>query len=162
MTTATLDVAAFLDARRAVILESAATAVQRRASLDQYTTAGAELATDRIRALLDVLIRCARERDVGPVRAYAEEIGVARRRAGIELAQVQGVINVLEEVIWKAVIDEVPPDGLAYALGIVSTILGEAKDRLACSYVSSVGTGSVKTLRVGSLFAGTEGGPSQE
>jgi hypothetical protein len=151
----TIDVATFLEDRAETILDAARQAVQRRA-LGRYEADGIELTTDRLRILFDLAVRCARRQDTQPVQDYAAQIGFARQRAGYELAQVQSVINVLEEQMWKAVIDGVPPEHLGYALGVVSTILGVAKSRMAVAFLDATGSKPTRSLRLDYLFGGTE------
>jgi hypothetical protein len=54
--------------------------------------------------------------------------------------------------------EDAPADAQGYALGVVSTILGAIKDRLACAYVSRAATKPTHTLRVDELFRGTASG----
>lgn len=79
-----------------------------------------------------------------------------RHAGGYPLIEVQTVINVLEEVIWRSVMTHVPAEEQGYALGLVSTVLGAVKDSLARGYLAQIGFHAVP-LRVESLFAGSEG-----
>lgn len=67
----------------------------------------------------------------------------------------QTAINVLEEAIWRTVLAELPPEAQGAALGIVGTILGAAKDRLACTYVSLASKAPTPTLDLAELFQGS-------
>jgi len=151
-----LDVAAFLDARADLILASACDVVGRR-HLAHYDAAGSHETEHRLRVLFDVLVQCCAAHGVEPALAYAQTLGVDRLRTGHELAEVQNAINVLEESVWSTLIADAPAEALAYALGLVSTVLGAVKDRLACTYVASVSSKRPPTLRLESLFQGTEG-----
>jgi hypothetical protein len=59
---------------------------------------------------------------------------------------------VLEEAIWKHIERDVPPEGLARALALVSSVLGSGKDHLARSYVSLATQTQVPALDMQALF----------
>ena len=70
----------------------------------------------------------------------------------------QTAYNVLEEVVWKRIFWNLPPEQLAEALGLVSTSLGAAKDRLAQEYVSLASKTRAPSINLEELFRGrTEG-----
>ena len=77
-----------------------------------------------------------------------------RYTAGFDLWEVQTAFNVLEEAIWVRVFKSVPPDALAEALGLVSTVLGAGKDTLARKYVSLASKTKAPSLNLQSLFSG--------
>ena len=54
--------------------------------------------------------------------------------------------------------ENVPVNEQGHTLGVVSTILGAIKDRLACAYVSRTAVKPTHTLRIDELFRGTEAG----
>lgn len=64
-------------------------------------------------------------------------------------------MNVLEEAIWRVVLAELPVQDQGEVLGIVGTILGAAKDRLACTYVSLATRVPTRTLNLAELFHGS-------
>ena len=107
-----------------------------RCRLTRYEAAGAEETRRRLARLYALLLDAVRERDLEPVLAYAREIARQRFAEGFDLQEVQSAINVLEEAVWRRVVKEIPPDGLAEALGLVSTVLGVCKDTMASSYVA--------------------------
>jgi hypothetical protein len=69
---------------------------------------------------------------------------------------VQTAINSLESAIWNKIFKLTRPEKLAESLGVVSTILGAAKDNLARTYVSLATKTKVPTLNLQSLFSGSE------
>jgi hypothetical protein len=103
--------------------------------------------------------RAAGEKRLEPVLAYTDELAGTRQRTGHDLSDLQTAINALEEQLWRAVLDDASPDFHGQGLGVVSTILGAVKDRLACNYVARVGGQPIRTLRVEELFRGTAGRP---
>ena len=153
------DVAGFLSDRRGAILERAEGAVAAR-RLPHYEAAGAGEVAARLGALFDSVVTTARERRLDPATTHADAMAGERQRAGHDLSEVQRAINALEEQLWAAVIDEAPADAQGYALGVVSTILGAIKDRLACDYVAQAGSPAPRTLRLDELFKGIAAGPA--
>jgi hypothetical protein len=156
--TEAFDVAALLSAHRGPVLERATTEVAAR-RLPHYEAVGPAEIHDRLAALLDVVVRASRERNLEPVVAYSDELARTRQHTGHELSEVQTAINVLEEQLWRVVLDGAQADCHGQGLGVVSTILGAVKDRLACDYVARVGGEPMRTLHVEELFRGTAGPP---
>ncbi len=151
------DVAGFLVAHRSSILEKTdAEVVGRR--LPHYAAAGAEEITKRLAALFDVVVVAATENHLDSALAYADNIATQRQQSGHDLGELQLAINALEEQLWHAVMEDAPVDAQGFALGMVSTILGAIKDRLACEYVSRAAGTPTHTLRIDELFRGTAAG----
>ncbi len=151
------DVAGFLvDHRPSILASTEAEVVGRR--VPHYEAAGAEEITKRLAALFDVVVTAATESHLDPALAYADEIAAQRHQSGHDLGELQLVINALEEQLWKAVTEDAPVDAQGFALGMVSTILGAIKDRLACEYVSRAAGKPIDTLRIDELFRGTASG----
>jgi hypothetical protein len=151
------DVGEFLRGRRERVLGGATSEVEAR-RLPHYEAAGAEELEARLAALFDIVVRSAAERRLDAAVDHANAIAVNRQESGHDLSEVQRAINSLEEQLWHAVLDEAAPEVQGYALGVVSTILGAIKDRVACEYVSRAPSVPTHTLRVEELFRGTGGG----
>ena len=148
-----MDVAAFLDGKRDELLAAADQGVSRAHLAHYGSSTGTHV---RLGVLLDVVIGACRTHRLDGVNAYADSLAVERRTGGFALAEVQAAVNVLEEVIWRALTADAPADAQAYALGLVSTALGAVKDRVACGYLVQLTHQPVPSLRVDLLFAGTE------
>ena len=151
------DVGAFLVAHRTAILTNADAEVAGR-RLPHYEAAGAEEITKRLAALFDVVVTAATEHHLEPALAHADHIAAQRQQSGHDLGELQRAINALEEQLWHAVMEDAPVEVQGYALGVVSTILGAIKDRLACAYVSRATGKPTHTLRIDELFRGTAAG----
>lgn len=150
------DLAAFLVARRASILDAAGSEVASR-HLPHYEAAGTGEVGKRLATLFDVVVVAASERHLDSALTYSDTIASERQQSGHDLSEVQRAINALEEQLWHAVLEDAPPDDQGHALGVVSTILGAIKDRLACAYVSRAASKPTHTLRIDELFRGTAG-----
>ncbi len=151
------DVAGFLIERRGAILDRAGTEVASR-RLPHYEAAGTDEVGHRLASLFDVVVVCAADKHLDPALARADTIAAERQQSGHDLSELQRAINALEEQLWQAVIDDAPPDAQGYALGVVSTILGALKDRLACAYVSRAASKPTRTIRIDELFKGSAAG----
>jgi len=145
----------FLAARADTIVSSAMAAISKR-HLAQYERQGHDASEQKLRALLDRVIDGARSRNLVPILKYAEQIGNERYQSGFEFVEVQSAFNLVEETIWRAMLEAYPPGELAAALGIVATLLGAAKDKLACTYLSLATEKHVPSLDLASLFRGTQ------
>jgi hypothetical protein len=148
-----MNVADFLAEHTPEILEQAVDSM-KRAHLARYEKSG-EGAT-RLGVLLELVVLATRERRLAPVLEHAERIANERHAAGYSLGEVQTAINVLEEAIWRAILAKVPPGEQGEALGLVATVLGQTKDKLASTYVSLVAQKTTRTLHVEDLFRGTQ------
>lgn len=151
-TTGTTD---FLDRQRAPIIDAAGAAVGR-AHTSHYEAAGPDELRRRLETLFDGLQDAAGSRDLGSVLAYADQLARERFSTGYDLSEIQTAINALEEAVWNCVFSELRPDQFAETLGLVSTILGAAKDALAREYVSLATHVHAPSLDLRALFAGTE------
>jgi hypothetical protein len=89
--------------------------------------------------------------------AHAQTIARERFASGFDLSEVQTAFNVLEEAIWRRILEGLPPVDYGEALGLVSTLLGAGKDALARTYVTLASKTKAPSLQLQHLFAGTEG-----
>jgi hypothetical protein len=128
-----------------------------RSRLPHYEEVGAAESERRLQALYDLTRQSIRERNLVPMIDYMQGTARERYQTGFELREVQIAVNVLEETIWKRVAEHLPPDQLAEALGLVSTVLGAAKDALARSYVSLAGQSKAPSLNLSAIFKGAGG-----
>ncbi len=151
-----VETAQFLTHEREAIVDAAEAALARMHHR-HYESAGASEVRQRLEALYNHLLDALRSRDLGPIVAHAEQVAQERFNAGYDLSEVQAAFNTLEEATWSRVFAELQPAQFAEALGLVSTILGAAKDALARKYVSLATSTHAPSLDLQALFAGTEG-----
>jgi hypothetical protein len=147
--------AEFLTREREAIVDAAESALERTPAR-HYETAGAGEVRRRLEALFDHVLDALSSRNLGPALAYAEQVAEERFNAGYDLSEVQTAFNALEESTWSRVFAELDPSQFAETLGLVSTILGAAKDALARKYVSLATDTHAPSLDLHALFAGTE------
>jgi len=113
-----------------------AVAELRRAGLKHYQQERPEVPRERMSALLTVTMQCLTERRAEPIIEFADRIGRERHAAGYDLFEVQIALNVLEEALWQQVLTTVGQDAVPRVLGLISAIIGMAKDALAQTYVA--------------------------
>ena len=146
----------FLTHEREAILEAAEVGLARMHARHYESAASSEV-RQRLETLYDQMLDAVRSRNLGPIVVYAEQVARERFNAGYDLSEVQTAFNALEEATWSRVFAELRPTQFAEALGLVSTILGAAKDALARNYVSLATNTHAPSLDLQALFAGTEG-----
>jgi hypothetical protein len=108
----------------------------------------------RVARLYDYIVTAAIHRDLGPIVAYAQGVADDRYWGGLPLAELLAAFNALEEALWDALVEELPPDRVTAALTLLSSIFGVAKDTLACSYVAAATRTRTQALDLESLVAG--------
>ncbi|MCK5572132.1 MAG: hypothetical protein KAJ12_05205 [Bacteroidetes bacterium] len=110
----------------------------------------------RLRVLYVLAVRGIKEKNLGPMVAHADEMARERFTSGNDLWEVQATLNVLEEIIWRRIVRELPPAQYAEALGLVATVLAEGKSAVARRYVALASKARVPSLDLRSLFTGAE------
>jgi hypothetical protein len=147
---------AFLTREREAIVDAAQAGLARSHS-SHYESAGALEVRRRLEALFDRVVESLVKQHLGPVSTHVQEIAEERFSSGYDLAEVQAAFGALESAVWARVFATLPPDQFAQTLGLVSTILGEAKDALARRYVSLATNTHAPSLDLRALFAGRGG-----
>ncbi|HEX3222812.1 MAG TPA: hypothetical protein VHR35_09610 [Nocardioides sp.] len=151
-----MSVEELLTQQRPEALEEAFTSLERAHPI-HYERSGEELTRERLAELFDIVVAALRDRQLEPVSGYCQNLAEERFRSGFGISEVQTAFNVLEEAMWRRVVDGVPPAELAEAIGLLSTILGYGKDTVARRYVELASERRVPSLDLSGLFAGTEG-----
>ena len=134
-----------------------ALALIRRSHLEHYEQSGEDATLRYVQALFALATDAIRERNLASLLAHVDSIAEARFGSGFDLGEVQTAFNVLEEVIWNRIVHRLKPEQLAEALGLVSTVLGAGKDRLARTYVSLASKTRAPSLNLERLFEGSQG-----
>ncbi len=145
-----------LQEQQSEILAEAFDAV-KRSQLRSYEKAGDEHIHQRLRALYVLAVRAIKERNLGPMIDHAQTIAQERFSSGYDLSEVQTAFNVLEEKMWRVVMQGLPAGEFAEAFGLIGTVLGAGKDSLARQYVSLASKTKSTSLNLQSMFSGTEG-----
>jgi len=135
------------------ILDRAASALDR-SHLPHYDTSGPAQQRVRLGKLFDVVVDCLRARQLVEVVNWSEQIARERFESGFGIGEVQTAFNVLEESMWRTLVEVTPPPEMAESLGLLTTVLGAGKDALARSYVSLASKQHVPSLDMRALFEG--------
>jgi hypothetical protein len=152
-----MDLVQFLEAEGEQIVAEASESLTR-SNLAHYKEAGPAVSHDRLAELFRLTVAGIRDRNLVTVIEYMARVADERYHAGYAIREVQTAINVLEEAIWNHIVRSVPPEQLAEALGLVSTVLGSAKDALARAYVSLASESHAPSLDLSALFEGKTSG----
>lgn len=150
-----MDLAALLQDAESSILEESFSSLQR-SHVTHYEAAGEAFTQQKLAELFALVVTAIRSRDLASISSYAEEIASQRFSQGFDISEVQAAFNALETAMWRRVVTDTPPEELAEATGLLSTVLGFAKDALARKYVSLASHRHVPSLDLSALFAGTD------
>lgn len=148
-----MDVAAWLLDNRSDVLDEAVASLGRT-HLTHYESAGEAVTRERLDELFSLVVSTVQTRDLARMSTFIEGLATDRFNEGFSLAEVQTAMNSLEEAMWHRTVDAVPTDELAEAIGLLSTVLGFAKDTLARTWVSLATKRHVPSLDLSALFAG--------
>jgi len=143
-----------MDARSDVLDEACAALARCHAS--HYEDSGEAATRQRLGDLFELTVSAIRTRDLAEIGSYAERLARDRFEQGYDIAEVQTAFNALEEAMWRRVVRAEPPHELAEAVGLLSTVLGYAKDVMARTYVSLASARHVPSLDLSALFSGVE------
>jgi hypothetical protein len=146
---------AILGKERAAIVGLASQSVRHGDS--RYEMAGSAETLRRIELLYDQMTSAIAGRDLGDIVGYARELAHERFESGYDLVELQAAFNALEEATWSTLCARLEPELLAVSLGLVSTVLGAAKDALSREYVSLASSMHVSSLDLSALFTGSGG-----
>jgi len=153
MTSTAPEVATVLAGAHDEILDRAALALDR-SHLPHYDNSGPAEQRVRLGKLFDVVVDCLRARQLIAVVTWSEQIARERFESGFGIGEVQTAFNVLEESMWRTLVEVTPPSQMAESLGLLTTVLGAGKDALARSYVSLASKQHVPSLDLRALFDG--------
>ena len=147
-----LDVAGLLTAAADDLLDKASERL-RRVRLPHYDDDG-HVGRERLTRWFDLVVQTLSRRDLTVIVTEAEALARERFEQGVPIEEVQTAFNVLEETIWQHVVSTTPPERLARAIGLVSTVLGVGKDAMARTYVALAAQHHVPSLDLTALFQG--------
>jgi len=126
----------------------------QRSQLKHYNSSPADENWQRLASLFDLTLKGIKTKNLLEMVNYSEKIAKERFESGFDLHEVHTAYNVLEETIWKLIVQKSDSGNLAESLGLVSTVLGKGKETLAVTYVSLASKSKVKTLDLSRLFKG--------
>lgn len=141
----------FLSGKSGEILDTACQSLSR-AKLKHYNCSEDSENRLRLQKLLELTVECISRKKLLPVMKYMEDTARNRYYGGFDFSEVHSAINVLEETIWNKINSSMPPEELGEALGLVSTVLGAAKESLAQTYISLASKTKAPSLDLNAIF----------
>lgn len=146
-----MEIHKFLSDNAAEILDAACASLSR-AKLKHYDCSVESENRLRLEKLLKLTIEAIKKKNLLPIVNYMEKTAKERYNSGFDFSEVHSAINVLEETIWKKINSSIEPSKIGEALGLVSTILGAAKESLALAYISLSTKTKSPSLDLNALF----------
>jgi len=125
-----------------------------RSNLKHYSSSNANENWQRLEKLFDLTLISIKNKSLVDIIEYSEKIASTRYNSGFDLHEVHTAYNVLEEALWKEIMNNLDSKEIGNALGLVSTILGTGKETLALTYISLTGKTRPKSLDLSELFKG--------
>jgi len=129
-----MNLAERLEAESDELISEAAEALDH-ARLAHYTKAGSDVTRARLEALFGAVVQTLREGSPVAVVGHADAVARERYTAGFGIEEIQVAFNILEETLWRHLVQEAPAGELGADLGLVGSAVGAGKDQLARSYV---------------------------
>jgi hypothetical protein len=142
-----------LSEARDEVLEEAFAALQHT-SPTHYERAGETFTRARLGELFDLVVATIASRELAPLSTRVEAIATERFGGGFDISEVQSAFNALELAMWRRLVAATPPADLAESIGLMSTVMGFAKDALARRYISLASDRHVSSLDLSALFTG--------
>lgn len=107
-----------------------------RSQMEHYKELSPERLRYRMANLFEATTKCVFENNDKMIIEFMEKVGEERYESGYRLYEVQSAINMLEECLWKKIVQFVIVDQQRDALVKVNKILNKAKEILASTYVA--------------------------
>ena len=135
----------------------------RHSTAVHYRSADADLLDPRLHALVDAFLAALHDHPVH-FGQYLRQIAGERFDEGVDLTEIQFVLNLLGERTWALLCAEIDErEALIDALGRTSSVIGHAKDTLAQVYLERSRRDSSTLVRLRScldqLTKGTDSAP---
>jgi hypothetical protein len=146
-----MNISEFLQQYELEIIEESVQNLQR-SQLKSYSKSTNDTNRFRIKKLYGLCLGSVSNKNLLPMIEYSEKIARERFESGFDLHEVHTAYNVIEECIWKKIIEKAEPLKIGEYLGLVSTVLGAGKETLALTYVSLAGKRKVQTLDLSGIF----------
>jgi hypothetical protein len=135
------------------VLQEAYAALQHT-SPAHYERRGETFTRARLGELFDLVLQTIASRELAPLSTRVESISTERFGGGFDISEVQAAFNALELAMWRRIVAAKPPEELAESVGLLTTVMGFAKDTLARRYISLASDRHVQSLDLSALFRG--------
>ena len=123
-----------------------------------YERAGEAFTRARLAELFDLVVDAIATKELAALSTQSDTIASERFNSGFDISEVQAAFNSLEVAMWRRVVASTSLDELAESIGLLSTVMGFAKDTLARKYISLASNRHVQSLDMSALFGGLSAG----
>lgn len=152
-----MDVPKILSEARDEVLADAYEGLQQTTHA-HYERQGETFTKGRLADLFDLVVDAIATRELAALSTHSETIASERFNSGFDISEVQAAFNALEVAMWRKVVASTSLDDLAESIGLLSTVMGFAKDTLARKYISLASNRHVQSLDMSALFGGLSAG----
>ena len=135
-----MDAAAVLAHAQDRILDEAVAALAER-DRAAHRSPGPQECRRNVSQLFGLVLRCVRAGRAEPIGKPAEQIAAHCFASGIDLAEIQGEVNVLTGVLRRHLAGALPVERQVQALWLLADIAGAGKDAMARTYLALAGQG---------------------
>lgn len=136
------------------IIEEANEALARM-PLKHYKASSVKKNRERFTNLLSLTSDAIKSKNLIPMIEYAQQIAKERFKDNFGLQEIQIVFNILEEIIWENITDEIESLDYPEAFGLASTVLGAGKEAMAGQYISLASKRKdIQSLNLNDFFNG--------
>lgn len=152
-----MEVGKILIEARDEVLEDAYNGLQETTHA-HYERQGETFTRSALAAVFDLVVAAISDRELAALSVHADAIAEERFHSGFDISEVQAAFNALEVAMWRKVVASTALDDLAESIGLLSTVMGFAKDALARRYISLASNRHVHSLDMSALFGGLSAG----
>jgi len=103
--------------------------------LEHYKLLRFEEVYNRGKAFMEAFLNAIRENNISHFLSYMSRISGERSKQGYDLDETLTAFRVLEENVWKSVMEDAPSQDVPKLLKIANQVLGVGKDQLARVYL---------------------------
>lgn len=128
-----MELSAFLQLNREEIIGLASGSLTR-IPVEYRQKDGGTANKERVEELFNLTLLCLETRNYLPLIDFSERLAKERFIEYFDLHDIQVMFNVLEEELWKKVLDEYNPEEYKDSLSLISTILGFGKEMISVTY----------------------------
>ncbi len=120
-----------------LVVDEAAAALDRLLEKREHAF-GSQERRRYLRDLFDLVVQGMQVGHAEPIIASSRQIAADCFAAGLDIAEMQSIFNVLEAALWRHLASALAADQRIDALALANTIVGASRDAVARSYVALV------------------------
>ena len=102
-----MDIVTCWPGQRSEVIDEAFATLERSHEI-HYEQSGEEFTRQALSGLFDLVVMALRDRQLGPVSTYCEDVAERRFAAGFGITEVQMAFNAVEVAMWQRLVAGVP------------------------------------------------------